>query len=134
MPPPIADHDHAGPGGSGFASGSVLDTALPSPALAAALDDTLSAGLTEMSDDALAGVILAARRCESRATAQMLAAVAELDRRRAADSDHRVAAFIETELALLLTTTKRAAGALLCFAAGQRARSIDISKWNGFTG
>jgi hypothetical protein len=70
----VSDHDHAGPGGAGFASGSALDTLIPGPALSAALDDTLGGGLDDLPDDALAGVILAARRCESRAAAQVLAA------------------------------------------------------------
>jgi hypothetical protein len=95
----VSFHDHGGPGGAGFASGSALDTLLPGPALSAALDDTLAAGLDGLSDDALAGVILAARRCESRAGAQLLAAVAELDRRREVTGDPRLVEYTDTEVA-----------------------------------
>jgi hypothetical protein len=116
--PDVSDHGPGGPGGPGFASGSALDTLLPGPVLAAALDDTFTAGLDGLPDDELAGVILAARRCESRATAQLLAAVGELGRRRTASPDMRVAEFVDTELALLLTLTRRAAGTMLGFADG----------------
>jgi hypothetical protein len=63
--PDVSDHDPAGPGGQPFASGTPLDTLQPGPVLAAALDDALESGLDGQSDDALAGMILAARRCES---------------------------------------------------------------------
>jgi uncharacterized protein DUF222 len=106
------------PAGPGFAGGGALDTLPPGPALLAAVDDACQAGLGGLSDDALAGVILAARRCESRAAARLLAAVDELGRRRVADPDHRAAEFLDTELALLLTLTRRAAGTLLGFAGG----------------
>jgi hypothetical protein len=115
--PDVSVHDHAGPGGPGFVSGSALDTLPPGPVLSAALDDTLSGGLDGLSDDALAGVILAARRCESRAAAQVLAAVDELDRRRHADGDRHAIEHVDTEAALLLTLTRRSADTLLCFAA-----------------
>jgi hypothetical protein len=115
--PDVSVHDHGGPGGPGFLSGSALDTLPPGPALSAALDDTLGGGLDGLSDDALAGVILAARRCESRAAAQVLAAVDELDRRRHASGDRHVIEHTDTELALLLTLTRRSADTLLCFAA-----------------
>jgi Domain of unknown function (DUF222) len=119
--PDVSAHDHAGTGGPPFASGTPLDTMLPGPVLAATLDDTFEGGLDGLSDDALAGVILAARRCESRATAQVLAAVGELDRRRVATRDARLIEHTATEAALLLTMTRRAAGNLLSFAA-------DLSK------
>src|ERR1700733_8082143 len=80
--PDVSLHDHDGPGGPGFSSGSALDTLLPGPGLAAALDDTFEHGLAGLDDDQLAGVILAARRRESRASAQVLAAGAGLDARR----------------------------------------------------
>jgi hypothetical protein len=115
--PDVSFHDHRGPGGAGFASGSALDTLVPGPVLAAALDDTLEQGLEGLSDDALAGVILAARRCESRAAAQVLAAVGELDRRREATGDDRLVQHTSNEVALLLTLTRRAASTLLSFSA-----------------
>ena len=110
--PDVSLHDHDGPGGPGFSSGSALDTLLPGPGLAAALDDTFEHGLAGLDDDQLAGVILAARRCESRASAQVLAAVAELDARRHATGDVHVIEHIDTELALLLTLTRRSARTL----------------------
>jgi hypothetical protein len=122
--PDVSDHGPggpegpSGPGGVGFASGSALDTLSPGPVLAAALDDTFTSGLDALPDDELAGVILAARRCESRATAQLLAAVGELGRRRQASGDRRQEEFIDTELALLLTLTRRSAGTVLGFADG----------------
>jgi hypothetical protein len=115
--PDVSEHDHGGPGGPGFVSGSALDTALPGPALAAALEDTIGAGLESLSDDAVAGVILAARRCESRAGAMVLTAVAELDRRRHGSGDQHVIDHVDTEIALLLTLPRRSAGTLLNFAA-----------------
>jgi hypothetical protein len=116
--PPLVDlptvylHDHNGPGGPGFSSGSALDTLGPGPTLAAAVDDALAGGLEGLSDDALAGVILAARRCESRSVAQLLAAVGELQRRRDATEDRHVIEHADTELALLLTFSRRAATSL----------------------
>src|ERR1700733_3798623 len=61
----VSFHDHGGLGGPGFSPGSALDTLPPGPGLAAALDDTFTEGLEGLSDDQLAGAILAARRCES---------------------------------------------------------------------
>jgi hypothetical protein len=113
----VSFHDHGGPGGPGFASGSALDTLPPGPGLAAALDDTFTQGLGGLSDDQLAGVILAARRCESRAAAQTLAAVAELDRRRMATGDPRLVEYTDTEVALLLTLPRRTARNLIASAA-----------------
>jgi hypothetical protein len=63
-------------------------------------------------------VILAAQRCQSRATAQLLTAVGELDRRRDATQDPRLIEHTETEVALLLTSIRRAARTLLSFSAG----------------
>jgi hypothetical protein len=112
----VSFHDHGGPGGAGFASGSALDTLPPGPGLAAALDDTFAQGLDGLSDDQLAGLILAARRCESRAAAQTLAAVSELDRRRMATGDVRLVEYTDTEVALLLTLPRRTARDLVASA------------------
>jgi hypothetical protein len=80
----VIGHDGQGPGGPGFGSGTILDGLEPGPVLVAALDETWDAGLARLSDDELAGVALAWRRCESRAAAGLLAAVGELSRRRTA--------------------------------------------------
>jgi hypothetical protein len=116
FPAGVAGHDGTGPGGAGFASGAALDRLGPGPVLARALDDAWQAGLGELSDDELAGVMLAWRRCESRAVAGLLAATAELHRRRADHGDWRVLEHADSEVALLLTRTRRSAGALLEFA------------------
>lgn len=117
FPADVIMHDQAGPGGPGFASGSALDQLEPGPVLAAALDDAWQAGWAGVSDDELAGIILAWRRCESRASAGLLAATAELNRRRLASGDWRVIEHTDNELALLLTLTRRSAGTLLELAA-----------------
>jgi Domain of unknown function (DUF222)/HNH endonuclease len=109
----VADHDGSGPGGLGFESGSVLDHLEPGPVLAAALEDTMSAGLDGLSDDALAGVMLAFRRLESRGAAGLWAAAAELARRRDAAPDPRVGDHIHNETGMLLAWTRPAAQRLL---------------------
>src|ERR1700733_2688001 len=117
LPPPVApehwaevmDHDGSGPGGPGFASGSWLDQLGPGPMLAAALDEAWDTGLGQLGDDELAGVMLAFRRCESRAAAGLLAATAELAARRAATRDPRIGEHTVSEAGILLTLTRRAA-------------------------
>ena len=109
----IVAHEPAGPGGTGFASGSVLDRLDPGPVLTGSLDDVHDAGLGGMSDDELAGVILACRRSESHAVADLLAAVGELHRRRMTHSDPHVGEHAADELAILLTLTSWAANGLM---------------------
>jgi hypothetical protein len=121
FPVGVTGHDGTGPGGPGFASGTALDRLEPGPALAAALEDAWQGGLGGVCDDELAGLALAFRRCESRASAGLLAAVAELSRRRDAGGDRRVIDHVDDEVALLLTLTRRSAGTLLGFA-GSLAR------------
>lgn len=116
FPTGVISHDGSGPGGSGFADGSVLDQLEPGPVLAAAVEDAWQAGLAGLSDDEVAGITLAWRRQESRCAAGMLAGVAELARRRDESGDWRVIDQVDTELALLLTLTRRSAGQLLGFA------------------
>ena len=116
FPTGVIGHDGSGPGGSGFADGSVLDQLEPGPVLAAALDEAWQAGLAGLSDDEVAGMTLAWQRLESRSAAGMLAAAAELARRRDETGDWRVIEQVDTELALLLTRTRRSAGHLLDFA------------------
>jgi Domain of unknown function (DUF222) len=78
-------------GGSGFASGDVLDTALPGPALAGFADAAASGGAgvrrtyAGLSDDQLIGVLGGWRKTEAWAAAGRLSAVAELIRRRPAE-------------------------------------------------
>jgi hypothetical protein len=113
LPCGIVAHDTAGPGGPGFASGSVLNELEPGAVLTAALDDAGTTGLAGLGDDELAGVLLAWRRTESHAAAGLLTATAELARRRTAHSDPHVGEHAGHELAILLTLTGLAADALL---------------------
>ncbi len=73
--------------GAGFASGDVLDKALPGPSLAASANAAAGTGWAydQISDDELIGVLGAWQRTESWAAAG-LSAVAELIRRRPADA------------------------------------------------
>jgi hypothetical protein len=112
----VAAHDGRGPGGPGFESGSALDGLAPGPVLACALDDTWSAGLERLSDDQLAGVMLAFRRLESYGSAGLLAGASELIRRR--EAGHRQALeHLDNEVGLLLAVTRRSAARLLTLAA-----------------
>ena len=74
--------------GAGFASGDVLDKALPGPSLAASANAAAGTGWAydQISDDDLIGVLGAWQRTESWAAAGRLSAVAELIRRRPADA------------------------------------------------
>jgi Domain of unknown function (DUF222) len=112
----VVAHDGLGPGGPGFESGSALDGLAPGPVLARALDDTWSAGLERLSDDELAGVMLAFRRLESYGSAGLLAGACELARRR--EAGHRQALeHLDNEVGLLLAVTRRSAARLLTLAA-----------------
>ena len=72
--------------GSGFESGGVLDTSAPSAVLAGLADAVTRDGrLAELDDDELIGAMRAWKRLESWCSASLLAAVAELARRRPAD-------------------------------------------------
>ncbi|MGP0026684.1 MAG: DUF222 domain-containing protein [Streptosporangiaceae bacterium] len=74
--------------GAGFASGDVLDKALPGPSLAASANAAAGIGWAygQITDDELIGVLGAWQRTESWAAAGRLAAIAELIRRRPADA------------------------------------------------
>jgi hypothetical protein len=119
-------------GGPGFASGSMLDELGPGPVLSAALEETCQAGLTALPDDDVAGVLLAGQRLEARGTAVMLAATAELARRRGADPDPRVGEHTETEIAMLLATSRRAGGRLIGFAVDMtQLPATSAALWEG---
>jgi hypothetical protein len=77
-PGELTDHDGSGPGGPGFESGSLLDGLGPGPVLCAALAEAVTGGLGTLPDDALAGVMLAFRRCESQAVAGVAATLPQL--------------------------------------------------------
>jgi Domain of unknown function (DUF222) len=97
--------------GAGFAAGGVTDRLPPGPALAGFAADAWDGGLARASDDELIGVLRAARRLASWATALELAAVGDLWRRRVAEEeagDTGAALHLGAEIAATLTLTNRA--------------------------
>jgi uncharacterized protein DUF222 len=110
----------AGEPGSGFETGGVLDTCAPDGVLAGLTDAVTREGrLAELNDDELIGVLRAWRRLESWSSAGVLAAIAELARRRPADKTPpappgqfpaQVSEFVSDEVAAALTLTGPAAG------------------------
>jgi hypothetical protein len=98
--------------GTGFAAGGPLDVMLPGPDLAWHLGQARQRGLAALSDDELIGVLGSARRLGSWQAGLELAAVAELDARRAG-SDGRDGEHVAEELAAALTLTGRSADGLL---------------------
>jgi hypothetical protein len=115
--------------GSGFESGGVLDTSLPDGTLAALADAAIrDGGLAGLDDDELIGVMRACKRVESRASANLLSAVAELARRRPAgkiprpapgELPEQVSEFAVDEIGAALTLTSQAASTAL-------ALSLDL--------
>jgi Domain of unknown function (DUF222) len=109
--------------GAGFGDGGVLDGAAPGVSLAGRADAvTRGGGLGGLDDDELMGVLRAWRRLESWCTAGLLAAVAELARRRPAgrarpagtgEFPAQLSEFIGDEVAAALTLTGRTAGGYL---------------------
>ena len=106
----------AGPG-EAFAQGGPLDGAGPGGTLAALSGRACQAGLAAMSDDALVGLLHAARRVSAWQSGIELAAVAELDRRRVRGAARpgwsRVSEHVAAELAAALVLTGRSADLLL---------------------
>jgi hypothetical protein len=98
--------------GAGFAAGGPLDGMLPGPELAWHIGQARQARLSVLSDDELIGVLGAARRLGSWQAELELAAVAELDARRAGPGG-REGEHVAEELAAALTLTGRSAGTLL---------------------
>jgi hypothetical protein len=98
--------------GTGFAAGGPLDVILPGPDLAWHLGQARQRGLAALADDELIGVLASARRVGSWQAELELAAVAELDTRRAG-SDGRDGEHVAEELAAALTLTGRSADGLL---------------------
>jgi hypothetical protein len=113
--------DRSAGDGAGFAAGGVLDTLPPGPTLAGLAQDAWADGLGRLTDDELIGVLRAARRLASWATAMELAAVGDLWRRRVAEEDagdSGVACHADDEVAAALTLTSHAAGRVLDLALG----------------
>jgi len=98
--------------GTGFAAGGPLDVMLPGPDLAWHAGAARQRGLGALSDDELIGVLGGARRLSSWSAELELAAVAELDARRAGP-DGREGEHVAEEITAALTLTGRSADALL---------------------
>src|SRR3984885_7830105 len=110
----IGDRDRGGPGAGqarGFAAGGGLDQMLPGAELGCYLGAVRQAGFGRLSDYELCGVIAAYRRQASCDTAGDLAAIAELDARRAGPGG-RPGEHVNDEIAPLLTLTGRSAADL----------------------
>jgi hypothetical protein len=99
---------YAGPGATGFASGSLLDVMLPGRDLAWHAASARRRGLATLSDNELCGVMGAARRLESWAAGLRLATVNELDTRRAGPGG-RPGEHVAEEVGAVLILTPRAA-------------------------
>jgi hypothetical protein len=112
-------HRYPVDGATGFRAGGPLDAMLPSADLAWHLAAARQRGLGALTDDELCGLIAASKRAESWQAELGLAAVSELDARRAGP-DGREGAHVDDELAALLALTGRAAQAQL-----DLARQLD---------
>jgi hypothetical protein len=107
--------------GGGFAAGGAGDYLPPGPVLAGLAGDRWAAGLGQLTDDELIGVLRAGRRLASWAAAMELAAVADLWARRTGEEDAGDAGAAEhadDEIAAALTLTRRAAEGVLGLAVG----------------
>src|SRR5262245_42294809 len=102
--------------GGGFAGGVMLDRLGPGPALAGFSQGAVDEGLGALSDDELVGVLRASRRLAAWQDGVEVAAVAELDARRARAAARVSSAAdeqVSSELAAALVLTGRSADALL---------------------
>src|SRR5215510_11462763 len=115
--------DRAHGNGGGFAAGGVADAVPPGPALAGFAADAWAAGLGQLSDDELIGVMRAARRLASWAAAMELAAIGDLWRRRVAEEDAGDTGAVchaNDEIAAALTLTGRGGDRMLGLAVALR--------------
>jgi hypothetical protein len=117
--PPVAEALEAGfthhiptPGATGFTSGGPLDVMLAGSDLAWHAAQARRRGLGALSDSELCGIMGAARRLESWAAGLKLAAVNELDVRRAEEGG-RPGEHVADETAAVLVLTPRAASDVL---------------------
>src|SRR5580704_13523452 len=134
IPAGFLHHLRAGPAGTGFAAGGVLDTLPPGPWLADALTTATATsgggGHGGLGESELIGVLCGWRRIASWAAAGEAAAVLTLARRRSAadaagNAGSRQAEHVTDEIAAALTLTGRSAGRLLTVASGL-ARVPDV--------
>src|ERR1700728_1417323 len=110
-------HNVPGEPGCGFASGGLLDRMLPGRELAPFTGTALGDGLDRLSDYELIGFLCAARRNTSWQQAAQLAAVADLEQRRAG-ADGTPGEHVADEVGAALKLTPRAAEGFLALAAG----------------
>ena len=122
IPAGFLHHVRGGPSGYGFAAGGALDSLAPGSWLSEAVTAAAAGGHDQLGESELIGVLCAWRRMGSWAAAGEAAAVSELDRRRAAQSEEAaqadLAEHVGDELAASLTLTGRAATRLLSVARG----------------
>ncbi|HEX4257793.1 MAG TPA: DUF222 domain-containing protein, partial [Streptosporangiaceae bacterium] len=118
--------------GPGFGSGGPLDTSAPGGVLAGLADAVTRDGrLAGLADDELVGVLRVWQRLGSWCSAGLLAAIAELARRRPADRTPpaapgefpaQISEFVVDEIAHALTVTSRAADTLYAAALDLKVR------------
>jgi Domain of unknown function (DUF222) len=114
----------------GFAQNGRSDTMAPGALLATLLDAIVGeggSGLAGLADDQLIGIVSAARRTESRAAWTLMAALAELARRRPADEPadsgrYGFSDFAPDEVAAELHLTRQSAAEQMWFARQVEAR------------
>lgn len=123
-----ADGPYPQLGARGFEAGGPADLMAPCSVLAELTGQALEAGVGQLSDDELVGVLRAARRVVSWQQAVELAAVAELTARRGAEPANPgpgPAERASAEVAIALTLTGRSADMLSDLAVGVR-RLADV--------
>jgi hypothetical protein len=136
------DADLAGLPGAGFAGHQAADVMPPGPVLGALTSQAVE-DLTSLNDDELLGVVSAARRQQTRAEYEELAAIAEFARRRDQQYEaskargdkprHRDGEFAAEELGFEMNCSHYAAGQRMEFADGlsRRLRATFAGMANG---
>jgi hypothetical protein len=111
----------------GFGTGEQADELAPGPTLAVLTDKVVDGGVRGLDDDQLVGVLAAARRISSWATAVEADTAGELCRRREATGSFADLKYLADELAAALTTSVRAGEALAGFCAGLLALPATLA-------
>jgi Domain of unknown function (DUF222) len=138
-PPVIGLPWEAGPTAArnSFADGGLGDSMLPGWLLGRVLDDATAEGYRELTDDELTGVLRGWQRQVSHSQSMLARIVAEVGRRRTAQSQRlgwsRVAEHVTDELAVELTLTGRSAERLRDLGSGlERLAEVNDSLLSGF--
>lgn len=111
----------------GFGTGEQADEMAPGPTLAVLTDRVVDDGVTGLDDDQLVGVLAAARRIGSWASALEADAAGELCQRRGATGRISDLKYLADELAAALTTSVRAGEALAGFVSGLMALPATLA-------